>query len=391
MQTMRFDLRDLLRAPRLAFSLQRMWIQWLGMGIGYLIYLVLTYASFMLQGHSIKQVWQQSGLLPCLFTQLTPITWYSAMTYGLALFFLIAAFLFTNTAVARAGYMTLKDNHFYSWREAFAFARKKFLSILFAPISLLILILLILFASLILGWLGRIPYVGELGISFFTLFWFLGALFVIYTAVVTVVSIWHTPGIIAASDEDAFEAVFQSFSLTWTQPWRLLLYQVFNLVIALAAMAFFAFVVKKSLLLMNFLLASFMGHDYVQLSCYGMAWLQHALTGADKILAIPYGPILPQIFFAKEVMISGSTTMPATVVVSAYLFAASLLFIAGWVFSYGLTCYTMGNLMTFLALRHRKDGENLLARKDKEEEQEDAAATDESQPATVSEPQEGSA
>ena len=46
MNAFSFNYRDILRAPRLALSLQKMWIQLVGLGVGYGIYLFLTYLSF---------------------------------------------------------------------------------------------------------------------------------------------------------------------------------------------------------------------------------------------------------------------------------------------------------------------------------------------------------
>ena len=372
MQTSRFDLRDLFRAPRLAFSLQRIWIQLLGMAAGYLLYLILTYAAMISQGYGLADLWQRYGLLPCLFGQPSPAPWYSWLLFGLASAALLLAYMVTNTAVARAAYMTMKGNNFYSWREAFAFARQKFLSILFAPLSLLLLILLLVFSSWILGCLGRIPFLGELGISFFTVLWFLGALFLVYTGAVAIVSIWQTPAIIAASDEDAFEAVFQSFSLTWMQPCRLLFYQIVNMAVAAAAMLFFAFLLLASLRLMNALLGAFMGSDYHNLSFAGQAMVQSWLSGCPQ----PLAGFINQLFDYQHVTPVGVAGLTLSIRVAAFFFAVNLLFIIGWVLSYGLSAYTTGNLLTYLALRHRKDGEDLLLRKDREEEPDETAGPD---------------
>ncbi len=367
MQNLRFDLRDLFRAPRLAISLQRMWIQLLGMSVGCAVYFTLTFISLFLRGTSPAKAWRQEGLLPNYFVQTTPATWYSDLVYALAVLALVIAFLLTNTAVARAAYMSLKGNHFYSWKEAFAFAFNKLRSVVFAPLSLLVLGLLIVAGCAVLGWIGRLPYVGAPGIAILTPLWFLSALFLIYTIIVTVVSVWHTPGIIAASDEDAFEAVFQSFSLTWAQPWRLLLYQFVNMAITLGATVLFALLVKNSLMVMNGLFALFMGEDFIVLAGNGQAIVQNLLAGGQTILESLFGGFLGQIYFSKVHILHGSNADTA-VLLSGYFYSAGLLFLAGLVFSFGFACSAIGNLLSFLVLRKRKDGENLLERRDREEE-----------------------
>jgi hypothetical protein len=67
MIALRFDYRDLFRSPRLAFSFQRLWIQSIGLFIGYAAYVILTYLSFLIGGESLGSVWLRFGLLPCAF------------------------------------------------------------------------------------------------------------------------------------------------------------------------------------------------------------------------------------------------------------------------------------------------------------------------------------
>ena len=64
-------------------------------------------------------------------------------------------------------------------------------------------------------------------------------------------------------------------------------------------------------------------------------------------------------------------TLSLSVVISSYLYASSLLFIAAWVLSYLLSTFTAGNMVSYLVIRQIKDGENLLERVDREEEEEE--------------------
>ncbi len=371
MITLKFDVRDLFRAPRLALSLQRMWIQLAGMTVGYCGYLILTYLAFLSSGAGFGTTWAKYGLLPCLFAANELFPWYSWIIYAIAALVIVAAFLIANTAVARATYMQAKGNNFYSWREAYAFAFRKSASVLLTPVSLVILIGLMIVGSLVIGLLGKIPFVGELGVSLFTIFWFFAALLVCFFAVITVISFLLVPSIIATTDEDAFEAVFQSFSITWNQSWRLVIYEAVTIVFAGLAMGIFAFAVKASIVVMTKLFGAFMGADYLNLANNGQAMLQSWLLMGQNIVEGIYRPLTPKVYFARDFIMIPANELPATVVISSYLFALSLLFIAGWVVSYGLSTFTVGNMFLYLVLRKRKDGENLLERKDKEEEQEE--------------------
>jgi hypothetical protein len=278
--------------------------------------------------------------------------------------------------VARATYMLAKGNNFYTWRESYAFAFRKAGSVLLTPVSLAVLIGMVVVGALILGLLGKIPYAGELGISLFTVIWFFAALLLFFFAVILLVSIILVPSIIATTDEDAFEAVFQTFSLTWSQPWRLVIYEGVITLLSLFAMGLFAYAAKEAFIIMNALLSSFMCGDYINLMTNGQAMVQSWLLMIQNVVQSIYGDATPWIYFRHEFIPIPASELPLTVVISSYLYGLSLLFIMGWVFSYGVSTFTAGNTLLYVILRKKKDDENLLERVDKEEEEEEEEETE---------------
>ena len=370
MLKLRFDFRDLFNAPRLAFSIQRIWIQFVGIVMGYAGYLILTYLSYFLNNYTFDVVWKKYGLLPCLFASGEAFPWYSWVLYAIGAVFLLFAYLVTNTAVARAVYMTSKGNHFYSWKESFAFAFRKMWSILLTPVSIIILIGLLILGSLIIGLLGKIPFVGEIGLSLFTVFWFIGALIIFFFAIVVLVSVLMVPGIIATTDEDAFEAVFQVFSVTWGQPVRLIFYQLISFFLSIVSLVVFAFAVKKAIVIMNGLFINFMGSDFINLSNNGQALVQNWTFMLQGIFESTIKELSPFIFYTHNYTLIPPADLSISVIISSYIYAISLLIIGGWVLSYGLSTFTTGNTLFYLVLIKFKDGENLLEREDAEEEEE---------------------
>ncbi|RPI03722.1 MAG: hypothetical protein EHM72_00615, partial [Calditrichaeota bacterium] len=260
-----FNWRDILRAPRLALSLQRMWIQLVGLTFGLLFYLLLTYLGMMAAGYSLKTAWMQNGLLPCFFAIGDQFPWYSWLLTGIGSLILVFSLMITNTAVSRAIYMTSKGNSFYSWKEAFAFAFRKIASILLTPISLIVLIGFMVLGALIIGLLAKIPFIGALGFSLFTVFWILGALILVFFVLATIVATLLVPSVLATTDEDAFEAIFQSFSIVWSHPWRFIFYEGLTLILSLLALGGMAFFMKQALFIVNYLFAAFIGGDFVNL------------------------------------------------------------------------------------------------------------------------------
>jgi len=375
MQALRFDFRDLFRAPRWAFSLQRMWIILIGLGLGLISYIILTYMAFLLGGLSFAEIWLDHGLLPCLFAASGPMPWFSWMIYGVAALILLAAWLLTHTAVARAAYMSAKGNHFYSWREAYSFALRKAGSVLATPFSLLLFIGIMLFLGFLLGVIGRVPLVGPLGVSLLSFLWFVCALFLIYLIFVCLASFFLTPAIIATTDEDAFEAVFQVFSITWNQPWRWIVYQALNMVLSLLSFGVLAVLGKHAVVLTNSLLSAVMGTDFVAFSNNGQALVQNSTLAAEEILQSLFLGFNGQFFFTNEFIYHSDSLV---ISLSSFLYAAGLIFLGGWIVAYGLSTLAMGQTLSYMVLRHKKDGENLLERKDREEEVEEAEAGNDS-------------
>lgn len=384
----KFDFRDLLRAPRLALSLQRMWITLAGVGAGWLVYLLLTYLALMLGGWGLPESWERFGILPALPALQNPFPWYSWILHGLGALTLVFSWLLANTAHARAVYMSAKGEHFYSWRQSYAFAWRKAGAVVMTPASLAILILLIAAVGAVVGLMARIPYAGEIGIALFTLLWFVMALLLIIIMIALWFSLIYTPAIVATTDEDAFEAVFQLFSLTWNQPWRLLLYQLFSLFVAVLATGLFAFIGKQAVGLTNLLLGAAMGSNYADIANNGLALVQAWTLSSEDLVFSFFRGFTPFLFYTQEFYyLPASELARPTVAVAAYLYAVGLLAFGFWIAAYGLGTLNAGHTLAYMALRRRKDGLNLLERVDKEEEvieETEAAPAEEEPPATKS-------
>lgn len=365
----KFDYRDLLRAPRLALSLQRMWITLAGVGSGWVVYLLLTYLALMLGGWGLPEAWERFGILPALPALQNPFPWFSWILHGLGALILVFSLLLANTAHARAVYMSSKGEHFYSWRQSYDFAWRKLGAVVMTPASLAVLVLLIAAGGAVVGLMARIPYAGEIGIALFTLIWFAMGLLLIIVMIVLWFSLIYTPAIVATTDEDAFEAVFQLFSLTWNQPWRLLLYQLFSLFIAVLATGLFAFLGKQAVGLTNLLLGAAMGSNYADIANNGLALVQAWTLSSEDLVFSFFRGFTPFLFYTQEFyFLPAAELARPTVAAAAYLYALGLLGFGFWIASYGLGTLNAGHTLAYLALRRRKDGINLLERVDKEEE-----------------------
>lgn len=372
MVSLRFDFRDLFRAPRLAFSLQRLWIVLIGIAAGWLAYFLLTFLALLVAGVAPGEIWPRFGVFPTLLATRFSFPWYSWLFHALGAAVAYVALLLAQTAHARALYMSSKGEHFYSWRKSYAFAWRKLGSVIMTPVTLGLLILFFIGGAWLIGLAGRIPWVGELGVALVAIIWFVFALLMIYLGVVLFFSLLYAPAIIAATDEDGFESIFQLFSLTWNQPWRLLFYELLSFLLAVAALGFFAFFCKRAVGLTNSLFSFFMGSNYADLANNGQALFQAWTSMGEGFLFHLFRGFTPLVSFTQEFYYLPAYELARpTVAVSGYLYAVNLLFLAGWVISYGLSTFNAAHLLSYLSLRKRKDGVNLLERKDREEEYEE--------------------
>jgi hypothetical protein len=187
--------------------------------------------------------------------------------------------------------------------------------------------------------------------------------------IIFVVALIQTPAILATTNDDAFEAVFQSFSLVWSQPWRLILYEFISAAFAIIGLLVLAFLAKKAYIVMDRLFSNVMGADFININAQAMyllnLWLFHSINWVNSILGDSSGLV----YFSREFI---PLQLPhAYQYVASYIFAIWMLIIGGFILSYGLASFNVGTTLSYILLRKRKDDENLLERKDPEEEDEE--------------------
>jgi hypothetical protein len=168
-----------------------------------------------------------------------------------------------------------------------------------------------------------------------------------------------TPSIVATTEEDAFEAIFQTASIIWSQPWRLLLYLSGVVLTATVGLVVSAFSAKRAFAIMDALFTVAMGTGYQNLSAQAQYLLQSWTTEAGNWLLSVVPSVTPYFFFSR---LHAPVELSPWFNVLAHIFAFSLLFSAVWVLAYPLSIINSGLTLTYLVLRKIKDDENLLER-----------------------------
>ena len=217
-------------------------------------------------------------------------------------------------------------------REAVWFGLRKFTAFFTAPLTPMIIILVIGATIILLGAWGNIPYVGELTAGLL-----LPLAFAVAT-VITVIAIGVVGGFslmfptIAYEDSDCFDAISRSFSYVYNKPWRMGLYMIIAFVygaICYLFVRFFSFLVLWTT------------HTFLQL---GFAYQNR------KLHAIWPEPAFPDFFGAGVATPTNWSTS-----ISSALICFWVLVVIGLVVSFVISFYFSASTIIYALMRNRVD------------------------------------
>jgi len=372
MKKLHFDIRDIFLTPRLALSGKKIWVHLIGLVAGWVIYTVLTYLALLANGQTLAQIWNAHYLFPCLFTVSLPVAWYAWLISGLGMLIWVIIFMLASLAVSRITYKQLKGDEFYSSGDSSKYIRKHGIAAIMGPVSILLIMAFFIGMAIIAAWIAKWPVLDILFLGLPYLLYFAVSTFVVYTAVVFIVSFILSPSIVGTAEEDTMETVFQSYSTLWSQPWRLVIYETLVGGLTVLATLIYGYALIFGYRLINFV--------------FGAPWLMDGKLSriterASSFLFGIHSPLTVAIsrFFNVTTPASIGITKPlyltTTDVITTVFVAIALFIIAGTVVSYLFSNFSVGQSLVYIVLRKKKDDENLIERKDEdeieEEEQED--------------------
>ena len=361
-----FDCRDLLRAVRLGWSGKKMALSFCGLIVAYLGYAILSYVALLAGGRGFGEIWRTYDLYPWISGAGFP--WYTWVIYVVGILFAIVVLFWFSTAVAKVTYRQLKGDDFYSMGDARKYVKKNWKAAVFSPVVLFGMIAFLVVCGIIIGLLGRIPYVGELGFSLGLLFIFAVSLFVMFLGIVFLVSMILTPAIVGITGEDTLETVIQLFSTVWSQPWRLVLYEALLGIYNAIATAILTVLSFGALLLIHWASGLLMGALHMVpkmdlITGIAVRLLPTKCSILGELVGLFKGLYLPEIVTSADIR--------GTVLVSGWIAGITLVLLLFFVLSYSFSICSAGQSLIYLILRKKKDDENLLEKKDQEEEEEE--------------------
>jgi hypothetical protein len=349
------DYKDIFFAPRFALSGKKIKIAFWGLLAGYAGYFVLAYLNQWLQSQPPVQTWNDYSLFP--YFDMDADGLWGGVTAILLFAWLGFCYLTASFVSAKLNYEELHGNPFFSAHDAMRYLFEHKRKLYLPPFFIFLFSLLVLVMLLVPVFLGKLPGIGELGLSIFFLFpllIFAGVL--VFVWAVLTIGVFFGPTIAAVEPGDTFEVVFNLFNSIWRQPWRFLGYNAVGL--ALGKLA--------SLALAYFFLLSVGLFDYLASAIVGYKWdylLEMALNlfRPDAPLVIFATSIFPWSDAVIQLPVSeGAPEQGPLGQFASFLLGFSFFVLLLFSLAYGSSVIFGTQVLAYLAVR-KKEGVDLLA------------------------------
>ena len=369
-----FNYTDIFRAPRLALSGKKVSILIKGNLIGYISYFLFSLISLLSTGMNIKEVISKYGLYPCLFGH--SAEWYSWVLYYIGIIIWFLAILLSLTAVSRVVLKQLKGNDFFSGKDAWGYTFKHWHAVVFTPMTLLLIIVFFLLLASTFAFIGKVPILGKLTFSVLYIIYFFGSIFTILTAFVLISSLIYTPSIIGIYEEDTMGAVFQTYSITFGQIWRIIVYNLLLFILIVLSLEIFSWFCLSSIGLISYIFGHkfFMGNQFVILNNYSSSLvlpnviLDTVLYYKSIILeTLNLNTGLPY-FFNNTINYLESANMSSLDIIYSIFLSLSYFIIGLSILSYGLAIFAVGESLMFITFKKLSDDDDLILRNDEDDE-----------------------
>jgi len=169
--------------------------------------------------------------------------------------------------------------------------------------------------------------------------------------------------------------VFQSYSITWSQPWRVIAYHIVLIPLVMIGVHIFSWFWSAGYGLINYVFGCewFMGAKLSGMVNYATSlvypsWLCN--SGSCFFSCIPdcITSCLPQITCSVP---TASGSLSGTETFAGIILAIFLFLIGLSILSYGLSIISVGETLMFIIFKKKSDDDDLLQRKDEDELEED--------------------
>ena len=362
-----FNYKDILISPRIALSGKKIWTILTGNLIGYLLYWVVSYLSLFLSEYNLVDSINKFGLYPHIFNYGASSS--SILVYSIGVFIWIAFIFISFTAVSRITLEELNGNYLFSISDAWIFSLKHWKTIIFTPLTIIFIICILLIIAVLMTFMHFIPYAGSIIFTVLLPIIFIGSVFIIYTTFVLISSLIYGSAIIAAYEEDIMGTIFQSYSISWAQPWRVIIYNIIILILTIIGVEAFSWFCLSGygliyLISNNSFISGFNFNNVMSFS-FELVFPNHIIDNIlylrSYILNIDYNYflIIHNIFEDRQATIEQISSLDFTnsILLSSFLFLILLSILSYW-----LSIFCVGQTISFLIFKKLTDDDDILYR-----------------------------
>lgn len=363
-----FNYKDILKAPRIAIGPQRLLIATLGVALAHVVFFVSSYAAFALNGYKILAIWNVFGLFP-INTGLSLNT-PAMLLWVLGIVVSMFIMLLTSTAIARAVYMHLRDNYFYTSKQCLGFSLKHSKSLAALYLTYLFLIIPFILGAVLMAILGRISWIGEILNAFATLPYIFSGMVLVFITLSMFIAFFLGPAIIATAEEDGFGTAVQIMHLTWGQPWRMASYSLLSAVLLFVGVLVFVFVLKVGLIIYSILFMPLM-HSLAPILNNALHYVEVSVGGLDNLFRSLAGAEGVKIIYLKQHYVA--LNLPASKEIASSI-VYFFLMVAGYMaIGYGQAIISASQVIAYVIFELNLTSKNLLERADSELEEDSDA------------------
>ena len=372
-----YNYTDIFRAPRLALSGKKILFLIKGNLFGYIAYFIFSLISLLSTGMSTQEIISKYGLYPCLFGH--QAEWFSWLVYFFGISIWFFALMLSLTGVCRIFLKQLKGNDFFSGKDTSKFVFKHRYAVILTPITMLLIITFFLLLAFIFALIGKIPIIGNLTLPILYILYFLGSVFTILSTFVLFTSLIYTPSIIGLYEEDTMGSVFQTYSITFSQPWRILFYNIILAILIFIGIEIFSWICLNSIGLISYIFGQnvFMGDQFSVIHNHSLSvvfpniivdtFVHYKTLILEKINLNSGIPLL----FSPSTNLAGLNDLSVIETISSILLSIVYFTIALSVFSYGLAMLAVGQSLMFVTFKKLSDDDDLIFRADEDDDTDD--------------------
>ena len=344
---LRYNFRDVLRAPASALSAKQILVMTLFLLGGMVVYDLFAYAAFWLNSDPLQLVFDTYGFFPFAPLHFDAIS--AQLVFWIGVVAAVLTVMLGFFAVSAFNIEAIRGNRFMTPSEGIRFAFRRLPQIFLAELSIVAFVAVIVGLFALLGLVSRIPFIGEwiytvlLAIPNFII-----ALFAIFIIFVLSLTVLLLPAVAAAERQgETFSAILETFSTIILQPFRWFGYTLYSIGAAKVCGFIYAYFAFRAVQFLVWSSSLGGGSDIGRLVKAG---LRHLPVQSD--LAAQVFNVFPGVPFG--VKLSEYVGYPSHDAITHFM-AIMLFLIFASILGYSLAIIAAGQARGYVVLRYLKD------------------------------------